>query len=93
MFAICDDDFFAVMTVQDEGIVGGYHCIYLCRKKLRPLFLFTSILLPSTEPSEDLLRVVDELALSLRIENRGYIGWFGLELALIRFLIRRKKIG
>ncbi|AMV31264.1 hypothetical protein VN12_04035 [Pirellula sp. SH-Sr6A] len=84
---ICDDDFLAVTTTEDEHGTGCFHRIYLCRTK--PLFLFSAIHFPSTKPCDNLLRVMDELAFRLRIENRGYIGWRGFLNAWTRYLIRK----
>ena len=87
-FRILDNDYFAIITTdQDELGTGGFHRIDVCRTK--PLFLFSAIHLPSTEPSDTLKKAVDEIAHSLLIENRGYIGWLGFLTAWKRFLTRK----
>ena len=87
-FRILDNDYFAIITMdQDEYGTGGFHRIYVCRTK--PLFLFAAIHLPSTEPSETLKNVIDEVAHSLLIENRGYIAWRGFLAEWKRFITRK----
>ncbi len=84
---IRDNDYFAITTREDEHGTGGFHRIYVCRT--RPIFLFSAIYLPSTKPSDTLMRTVDEIAQRLRIENRGYIGVRGFLHAWTRFITRR----
>lgn len=84
---IQNGDYLAVVSGDDEHGTGGFHYIYVCRT--RPLFLFSAIHLPSTKPSDTLMKAVDEIAHTLLVENRGYIGWRGILRAWSRFIIRR----
>ena len=84
---IHDGDYLAIVTGDDEHGTGAFHYIYVCRTK--PLFLFSAIHLPSTTPSDTLMKAVDDIAQTLLVENRGYIGWHGILSAWSRFITRR----